>query len=139
MLGARGDLGGTTMTKRGEPDQATAKALFDELAADHLGRPGVTIGPAMRNEGLKVDGKLYAMVVRGRLVVKLPEAQAAELTEEGDAIPFEPRPGRLMREWVMIDPPATADHGEWRHLIEDAGDYVTALARGQSKPSRGRR
>jgi hypothetical protein len=128
-----------TMTKRREPDQATAKALFDELAADHLGRPGVSIGPAMRNEGLKVDGKLYAMVVRGRLVVKLPAARAAELTGAGDAIPFEPRPGRQMREWVMIDPPVSSDHGEWRRLIEDAGDYVTALARGTSKPSRGRR
>jgi hypothetical protein len=122
------------MTKRREPDQATAKALFDELAADHLGRPGVTIGPAMRNEGLKVDGKLYAMVVRGRLVVKLPAARAAELTEAGDAVPFEPRPGRLMREWVMVDPPASSDDGGWRRLIEDAGDYVAALARGQAEP-----
>jgi hypothetical protein len=126
------------MTKRGEPDQATSKALFDELAADHLGRPGVTIGPAMRNEGLKVDGKLYAMVVRGRLVVKLPATQAAEMTDAGDAIPFEPRPGRLMREWVMVDPPASSDVGGWRRLIEDAGEYVTGLARGQTKP-RGRR
>ena len=122
------------MTKRGEPDQDTAKALFDELAADHLGRPGVTIGPAMRNEGLKVDGKLYAMVVRGRLVVKLPADRAAEMTEAGEAVPFEPRPGRLMREWVMVDPPASSDHGRWRRLIEDAGEYVAALTRGQAKP-----
>lgn len=103
----------------------TARELFDRLAAEHLGRPGVTLGRIWHNEGLKVNDKIYAMLVRDRLVVKLPAARAAELAGSGRGVPFEPSPGRRMKEWVAVDPPS--DPAEWRQLMADAGRYVGGL------------
>jgi hypothetical protein len=44
----------------------------------------------------------------------------------GDAVPFEPGPGRRMKEWVVLTPPA--DLGHWRRLMADAHGYVASLA-----------
>ena len=98
------------------------RELFDGLAAEHLGRPGVTFGGIWHNEGLKVNNRIYAMLVRDRLVVKLPAAQAAELNANGRGVPFEPSPGRRMKEWVAV-----ADPAGWRDLMDDAGRYVGGL------------
>jgi len=50
----------------------------------------------------KVKGKIYAMQVRGRLVVKLPKERVAKLVAAGEAEPFDPGHGRLMKEWAVI-------------------------------------
>ncbi len=37
-------------------------------------------------------------------------------------------PGRQMKEWVMIDPPATpADDAVWRQLMADASSYAGSV------------
>ena len=102
----------------------TAAELFGDIAADYLGRPGVAYGRIWHNDGLKVNDKIFAMVVRDQLVVKVPAAQAAELVAAGSGAPFEPRPGRAMREWVSV---AAIDPQRWRQLVADAFDYGTAL------------
>ena len=96
---------------------------FDDIAGRYLARPGVTYGQIWHNDGLKVNGKIFAMTVRGELVVKVPAAQARSLVEAGSGRPFEPRPGRAMREWVVV-----ADDGDWPALIADAYDYVSSLS-----------
>jgi hypothetical protein len=95
--------------------------LFDQIAASYASEPGVTYGLGWHNEGLKVDGRIFAMVVRDGLVVKVPADQAADLVEAGQGAAFEPRPGRKMREWVVID---RLDPTSWRRLIADAHHYV---------------
>ena len=88
---------------------AAARALFDDLAVDHLGRPHVTMGRMFASEGLAVHGKIFAFVGRdGRLILKLPLARAEELKGEG-ATESVTLGGRTMREWVGVplpDPPA---------------------------------
>lgn len=101
--------------------------LFDELATGFLNQHGVTMARGWRADSqvLKVNNKIFAMLVRDHLVVKLPAPQAATLTETGQATPFEPRPGRRMREWVVVAlPPAGADDTVWRQLMADASSYV---------------
>jgi hypothetical protein len=66
------------------------------------------------------------MVVDDHLVVKVPATQAAAIFDAGDGVAFEPRPGRKMREWVVV---GSADHDRWRELIADAYHYGTALTR----------
>jgi hypothetical protein len=71
--------------------------------------------------GLKVNGKLFAMVSsKGQFVVKLPRARVAALVAAGAAELFDPGHGRLMKEWAAIlDPKA-----RWAALAKEAHDYV---------------
>ena len=96
---------------------------FDEIAGGYAARPGVSYGQIWHNDGLKVNGKIFAMMVRGALVVKVPAAQARTLVETGTGEPFEPRPGRAMREWVVL-----GDDADWASLVADAFGYVSSLS-----------
>jgi uncharacterized protein YndB with AHSA1/START domain len=108
---------------------ASPQELYDELAAEHLRRPEVTMGRALQNDVLKVNGKIFAFINGGRLVVKLPAPQAAALVAAGQAVPFQSG-GRTMKEWVAVGRPSPPeDRGSWRRLMADASDYVAALAR----------
>jgi hypothetical protein len=98
-----------------------ASDVFDDLAADYAGCPGVAVGRVWHHDGLKVDGKIFAMVVRERLVIKVPAPDAAALVEAGDGVAFEPRPGRKMREWVVLE---AVDAEVWRPLVAAAYRYV---------------
>jgi hypothetical protein len=104
----------------------TPEQLFDELAADFVARPGVHLGKMMSSSRvLSVNGKIFAMLVRERLVVKLPAAQAAELIHAGAGGAFEPRPGRAMKQWVTISPDSGAT--TWATLADNAQSYVAGL------------
>jgi hypothetical protein len=106
-----------------------AQELFDDLAAEHLAAPEVSLKRVFRTESLMVHGKIFAMVSDGRLVVKVPAAQAAEIVGAGEGVSFEPRPGRLAKEWICVPPGAgPAGVERWRALMSDARTYVAALA-----------
>ena len=77
---------------------------FATLIAAFANEPQVTHGgKGFGSLGLKVNGKLFAMPVRGRLVLKLPRARVAALVETGEGAYFDPGHGRLMKEWVELD------------------------------------
>src|SRR5713101_2459427 len=64
--------------------------------------------------GLKVGGKIFAQLVSGKLVVKLPQQRVEALVAAGDGERFDPRhDGRLMKEWVAVEPTSQA---EWLPL-----------------------
>jgi hypothetical protein len=77
-------------------------ALSEAYAAD----PEVEVG-AGRGFGstgtLKVGGRIFAMSVAGRLVLKLPRARVGALVEAGDGHPFRTGKGSPMKEWVALD------------------------------------
>ena len=127
VAAAGGDPGPDPWADQWRADAPTTQNRFDELAKAHLGEPGVSPGRMMNSEGLKVHGKFFALVSRERLVLKVPADQAAALVATGDAVPFEPSPGRQMKEWVALTWPADLDH--WRRLMADARGYVASLAR----------
>jgi hypothetical protein len=107
------------------------RAQYDELAAPYLRRPEVSVGRALQNDVLKVNGKIFAFLSKDRLVVKVPAAQAGTLVNAGVAEPFTSG-GRTMKEWVAV----ASSHGDqWRPLMDDAFDYVGGLSRsGRSAP-----
>jgi TfoX N-terminal domain len=75
--------------------------------------------------GLKVNGKVFAMVVKGRFVAKLPKARVDELvgTREGEY--FDPGHGRLMKEWVSVP----AGNALWLELAREAHHFVKGGSR----------
>lgn len=78
-------------------------------------------------EGLKVSDKYFAMLYKGRLVVKLPKERVEALVKAKDGVYFDPGHGRLMKEWVALQPGAQT---RLLSLAEEARDFVDAAAKG---------
>ena len=68
--------------------------------------------------GLRVEGRIFAMLVEDELVVKLPAARCSELVEDG-AAPFVIG-RRQMREWVSVGRGAS----DWPGLAREALLFV---------------
>ncbi len=93
-------------------------AAFAALAEPLLAEPDVEPGTNFsRRPGLRVGGRIFAMVVSDALVVKLPAERCAALVAEGTAVPLRTR-GRPMREWVSMT--GAPDPERWRALAEEA-------------------
>lgn len=73
-----------------------------------------------------VGGNMFAGTFGESVVVKLPEAERARALDQG-ASTFEPMPGRVMREYVVVPPPALADEAQLRGWVQRAFAYVAAL------------
>jgi len=97
-------------------------AVTDAFAAT----PGVTTGRMFGSDGLKVGRKVFAMSVKGNLVVKLPKERVDELVAAGSGSPFDPGHGRVMKEWVAV-PPANAD--AWFGLAREGKAFVETNAK----------
>jgi hypothetical protein len=103
---------------------------FQKVIAAFAGDPQVTSGEMMASVGLKVGGKIFAMVSRGHFVAKLPRPRADELVRSGEAAFFDPRrDGRVMKEWIELKGASP----DWLGLAHEARAYVG----GSSKRARG--
>jgi|CZKU01.1.fsa_nt_gi hypothetical protein len=80
------------------------------------GQPGRKFG----SNGLKVNGKLFALFTQGTLVVKLPKDRVAELVASRVGKPFDSGHGRLMKEWLAV----TSAKVSWVELAKEAFDFV---------------
>jgi hypothetical protein len=70
---------------------------------------------------LKVDGRIFAMLVRGKLVLKLPHERVSALVTSGDGEHFDAGKGRPMREWLALSPTARKP---WLALAREAMGFV---------------
>jgi len=101
---------------------------FERIAGELAARDGVELGSGRRGFGsdaLTVDGRIFAMVSGGRLVLKLPAKRVVELIERGDGAPFDAGKGRPMREWVAL---TDASSRRWSSLAAEACNFVGAGA-----------
>jgi len=95
------------------------KPVVDEFS----GTKGVTVekGWGSDSVALKTRGKIFAMLVRGDLVFKLPSATVDRLVEAG-AKRFDPRnDGRVMKEWVVL----ALNHRNRVKLAREACEFVS--------------
>jgi hypothetical protein len=98
-------------------------ANFAPIAAAFAADPEVKLGKMFSsNSVLNVNGKIFAMLVREKLVVKLPRAKVEELVSNGKGERFDPGHGRLMKEWVSIRSEETG----WIALAQEAYRFVKA-------------
>jgi TfoX/Sxy family transcriptional regulator of competence genes len=99
------------------------KNTYAEIGSHYGGKSGVETGKMFGAEGLKISGKVFAMEVKGKLVVKLPAACANQCVETGQARLFDPGHGRLMKEWLEVDADSKLN---WLALAEESFAYVKA-------------
>jgi hypothetical protein len=101
---------------------------FDALVATMLERPGTTHGAAggpkraFGSTSLKTNGKIFAMLVLGRLVLKLDRQRVDALVESGAGTRFDPGHGRLMKEWLDVHP--DSDQTTWLDLATESEAFV---------------
>jgi TfoX/Sxy family transcriptional regulator of competence genes len=94
---------------------------FDAIVNAFLVEPQVTKGKMFGSSGLKVCNKIFAMLVKGKLVVKLPKERVASLVASGQGVYFDPGHGRLMKEWVAVGPQSAT---RWIDLAHEALSFV---------------
>jgi hypothetical protein len=99
-----------------------AQQRFEQLAAGLLADPEVAEGTGFGSApGLRIKGKIFAMLVKGQLVVKLPKDRVDELVSAGAGAQFDPGHGRLMKEWASVAPDSSED---WERLAGEALTFV---------------
>ena len=107
-------------------------ARWEHLVADILATGTATYGNedgpkrAFGATSLKTDGRIFAMLVKDRLVVKLPASRVTQLVEDGAGERFDPGHGRIQREWLSV---FTDDPEAWRSLATESEAYVARRAR----------
>jgi len=103
---------------------------FTRLVGAMLARSQATYGadetlgarPSFGSTSLKANGKIFVMLVKDRLVVKLPAKRVDELVEQGAGERFDPGHGRLQREWLSVRSDA---YDDWLALATEAEAYVS--------------
>ena len=104
-------------------DAVTPETRFDDLVDELIGTDGVTPprgGSGFGRSALRYQGKIFAMFVRGRLVVKLPARRVDELIGAGDGLHFDANKGVPMKEWFSLDP---GSGRAWLPLAREALDF----------------
>ena len=117
------------MTRAAE--NAFAKLVDVLVGEDDAVSPPDPSRAAFGSNALKVDGKIFAMLVRGELVVKLPRGSVDDLVSAGKGVPFDAGKGRPMKEWLVVRAPERA----WLALAREAHAFVKA-ARPKARPPR---
>jgi hypothetical protein len=102
---------------------------FAAMVAATAGEPDVQPpdsagGRRFGSEALRVGGSIVAMLVQGRVVLKLPRERVEALVDAGDGEPFDNGRGRPMREWVAL----TGDPGSDDELLREALNLARSRA-----------
>jgi hypothetical protein len=106
---------------RGQPTPAGIPPTFAPVVAAFASDSAVSRRRMFSSENvLSVNGKIFAMLGRGSLVVKLPRARVDELVKAGKGQHFDPGHGRLMKEWISVELGAAP----WVALAEEAHRFV---------------
>ncbi len=110
-----------------EPDTGP-DARYEDLADALVGIPGVTPprgGQGFGRTALRYERKIFAMWVRGRLVLKLPADRVDALIAAEAGVRFDANKGTPMREWLSLDPDTDL---AWLPLAHEALDFARSAS-----------
>ena len=102
-----------------------AEELFDDVAKSFNSDPKISQSKMFGSPGLKINGKVFAFLMKGKLILKLPKGQVDELVLANEGKPFghmfAPNNWRPMKEWVEV---LSDDEKVWLKLAKKARDFV---------------
>ena len=102
----------------------TPEHRYEDLVDEFVGLDGVLPPQADSGFGrsaLRFRRKIFAMLVRDRLVVKLPRQRVDELVAAGHGDRFDANKGTPMKEWLSLDPESDL---AWLPLAREALYFV---------------
>src|ERR1700722_13740595 len=102
-----------------QPD-SPSKARFEDLVTEFNDVEGGTPprgGAGFGRSALRYRGEIFALLVRGQLVVKLSPVRVAPLVAAGHGGHFDANKGTPMREWFTADPDSAIS---WSDLAAEA-------------------
>ena len=104
-------------------DGGSAETAFDAVVNAFSRDRTVTVGSMFSagNVVLKVNGKIFAMLVRGTFVIKLPQVRVDAMVSAAQGVRFEGGKGRPMKEWICV----ALDPGSWVDLAREAKQFVS--------------
>ena len=106
----------------------TPEERYEDLVDEFTGLDGVTPptgGSEFGRGALRYRRKIFAMFVRGQLVVKLPAPRVDELVTAGHGQRFDANKGTPMKEWFSLDPGSALP---WPPLAREALDFAMTAA-----------
>ncbi len=109
-----------------DPGQRFALLVEALTTRPGVGPPGAGGRWGFGAAALTIEGSVFAMVVGGAVVLKLPRHRVEGLVAAGTGLPFAAANGTPMREWVALD------HGTPESdlaLAEEAMAFVASLRR----------
>jgi hypothetical protein len=108
------------MAKTAKP---TAEDFYRSIAARYAAPSDAGPTQGFGSNALKVNGKIFASLTKGRLLLKLPEDRVDALVKTKKAKRFSTGVGRVKKEWATVGP---STETEWLVLAEEARAYVKA-------------
>lgn len=112
------------MTMRWTKTPPEIVAAFDKAApAD----PRVVRKPMFGYPALYLNGNMFAGTYQDKVVVRLSETGRARAMKSAGAVPFEPMPGRAMKEYVVLPPAVVAKRSALAKWIEEACEHAGTL------------
>lgn len=108
------------MPRKKAGQEKPAPAVSPEFAAlveEFKNNPAVALSRMFGSTGLKCHGKIFAMEVKGHLVVKLSEKEVLTNVAAGLGEHFDPGHGKRMKEWLSIPPQHKT---EWKKFAHQA-------------------
>lgn len=106
------------------PQDRYADLVEEMTALDGVDPPSG--GRGFGRTALRFHGKIFAMFVRGHLVLKLPADRVEELVSADEGVRFDANKGTPMREWLRLDPDSDRD---WPDLAHEALAFAHANRR----------
>ena len=109
-----------------EASVMTPQERYEDLIDEFAGADGVTPptgGSGFGRGALRYRRKIFAMFVRGQLVVKLPAPRVDELVAGGHGERFDANKGTPMKEWFSLDPGSGLP---WLPLAREALSFAIA-------------
>ncbi|MCU0494021.1 MAG: MmcQ/YjbR family DNA-binding protein [Chloroflexaceae bacterium] len=111
------------MSATASPEERFA-AIVAALGDNPAVTPPTDIAPGKKfgtSAELRVNNKIFAMLMKERLVVKLPRQRVDALVADDGAVRLNSGNGRQLKEWACVAPNAQAD---WLTLAREALDFV---------------
>lgn len=119
-----------------KPTAQTVDAF--ERATDGL--PGVERRSMFGYPSVFLNGNMLASIFQDRIMVRLSESDRGDAVKRSGAKPFEPTPGRGMKEYVELPASVIADARVLRGWLERGIAYVGGLPRkpGKARTAKGK-
>lgn len=115
-----------------KPDEELVRRLDETVATLEFDQP-VDYRPMFGCPAYFTGGNMFAGVWQETMMLRLSEEDRAEVTAAGGA-PFEPMPGRPMKEYVALPPAMVADPDAAARWVHRAAEYAASLPPKEKKP-----